>query len=502
MYRFRWFLFLLLLIPRASSAIELRWSSGASELTFASATRCTLVVQADSVEGSLPSEWRLLWVTDSCQVIQPVSLDSVAACQQDVAEVSSVGGPRDFAFVAGGWTPTGSWVFHLFYIRQNQYATFANTTKDLGHAVSNDLDQWTVLDTAAIKVRSGKFDSQHVWAPSIVQKGLTYYMFYTGVDDNGNQRTGVATSTDLRGWIPGNNSIFEASSPGNDWVDATPAGYGGQAQFRDPFVMQDPNVPGDWLMYFATVAKDYSPGMVVGLARSHGDFTAWSNAHPLWATLYPYPRVGHVPRDSAAIVESPHTFQRHGKWWLLYTVNGDSVYSVANPNSPTDTTTGDWSQTGPLQTLVPSSEGTTYNNWHATEYLEIPSIHDIHYLAAYEDVKVDIAYTQMGPANAPLLFTGQCPSFAGVGEVARTVSNPRLILTGVRPVRSRLGLRVELPAGTRVELALYDVLGRRVMTLVNGDLPAGTTNFTWDGRDKNGTLVGSGVYFASLTAAG
>ena len=28
--------------------------------------------------------------------------------------------PEDFAFVAGGWTPSGVWAFHLFYIRQNQ----------------------------------------------------------------------------------------------------------------------------------------------------------------------------------------------------------------------------------------------------------------------------------------------------------------------------------------------------------------------------------------------
>ena len=38
--------------------------------------------------------------------------------------------PKDFAFVPGGWTPSGSWTFHLFYIRQNQYLSDVNTTKN------------------------------------------------------------------------------------------------------------------------------------------------------------------------------------------------------------------------------------------------------------------------------------------------------------------------------------------------------------------------------------
>jgi hypothetical protein len=51
--RVHWYHFMLmfLLVPRFSSAIQLTWSGGASDLTFASATRCTLVVQADPKEG-------------------------------------------------------------------------------------------------------------------------------------------------------------------------------------------------------------------------------------------------------------------------------------------------------------------------------------------------------------------------------------------------------------------------------------------------------------------
>jgi flagellar hook assembly protein FlgD len=41
-----------------------------------------------------------------------------------------------------------------------------------------------------------------------------------------------------------------------------------------------------------------------------------------------------------------------------------------------------------------------------------------------------------------------------------------------------------------------------VRTLLDGAMPAGATLLQWDGRDDQGRLVSSGVYFARATAAG
>jgi hypothetical protein len=69
MHRVLFFTLLCLaLVSTAAQAIQLHWSSGAVNLTFTEATRCTLVVQADSAEVTLPAEWQLLWVADSTQV--------------------------------------------------------------------------------------------------------------------------------------------------------------------------------------------------------------------------------------------------------------------------------------------------------------------------------------------------------------------------------------------------------------------------------------------------
>jgi len=49
-----------------------------------------------------------------------------------------------------------------------------------------------------------------------------------------------------------------------------------------------------------------------------------------------------------------------------------------------------------------------------------------------------------------------------------------------------------------VTLAVYNVAGARVRTLVDGTRTPGRHDEVWDGRDSNGRLVGSGVYFYRL----
>jgi len=55
-------------------------------------------------------------------------------------------------------------------------------------------------------------------------------------------------------------------------------------------------------------------------------------------------------------------------------------------------------------------------------------------------------------------------------------------------------------AASRVELAVYNLLGQKVRTLVQARQPAGRYEVTWDGRDDTGREVGSGVYIYRLRA--
>jgi flagellar hook assembly protein FlgD len=54
---------------------------------------------------------------------------------------------------------------------------------------------------------------------------------------------------------------------------------------------------------------------------------------------------------------------------------------------------------------------------------------------------------------------------------------------------------------THAVLAIFDVAGRRVRTLVHARQTPGDHAVVWDGRDEAGREVGTGIYMYRLTAA-
>jgi pimeloyl-ACP methyl ester carboxylesterase len=63
-------------------------------------------------------------------------------------------------------------------------------------------------------------------------------------------------------------------------------------------------------------------------------------------------------------------------------------------------------------------------------------------------------------------------------------------------------IRFQVPqAGAQTELAVFDVRGRRVRTIVSEVLPRGEHARLWDGSDQSGRQVASGVYFYRLQVA-
>jgi len=70
------------------------------------------------------------------------------------------------------------------------------------------------------------------------------------------------------------------------------------------------------------------------------------------------------------------------------------------------------------------------------------------------------------------------------------------------PVKGQAQIEYSLKAPGEVKLAVYDVMGRLVRQVVNGKIPAGLHRVAWDGKDANGRLVSSGVYFMKLSSLG
>lgn len=412
--------------------------------------------------------------------------------------------PKDFAFARGFVDEsTNRYALHLFYIRRSLYAMPADANeKNIGHTWTTDFNTWhpNPTDTMALTVRPGKFDELHVWAPTIVQRGPTFHMLYTGVqkdlEGKNHQRIGLATSTDLNTWTPGNAPVF--TSPQVPWASKNPPTYDGQ-QLRDPFVMADPVNPGQWLMYFVAVDSLRYPQMAVGVARSLGDFSQWeADDQPLRGTQKNTSLATTIGPTVA--IESPHLFRRNGRWWLPYSVNGYNVFFETTASAdPTDTTVVNWTDPVYLRDVA-EGEPPPLQWWHATEYLRIGATE---YLVAWNDnaSSIDIMGV-FAPASAAVdSFLLSCPEVAGISHREGHADGVRLVVYPLRAGAREVGLRLELPSRMSVRLAVYDITGRRRSTLLDGELPAGATDVTWGGRDEGGARIANGMYFVRLTYA-
>jgi hypothetical protein len=97
-----------------------------------------------------------------------------------------------------------------------------------------------------------------------------------------------------------------------------------------------------------------------------------------------------------------------------------------------------------------------------------------------------------------------------IGQVAAGIDDPaaavprEFALHSARPnpFNPSTMIGFALPEAGRVDLAVYDVRGRLVRTLVEAELPAGEHTAFWDGRDARGVGSSSGVYIVKLTSAG
>ena len=63
-------------------------------------------------------------------------------------------------------------------------------------------------------------------------------------------------------------------------------------------------------------------------------------------------------------------------------------------------------------------------------------------------------------------------------------------------------MEYSLPQSSRVVISIYNVLGQEIKTLVNKDQDYGYHSVSWDGTDRLGKSVASGVYFTQMRSGG
>jgi hypothetical protein len=90
----------------------------------------------------------------------------------------------------------------------------------------------------------------------------------------------------------------------------------------------------------------------------------------------------------------------------------------------------------------------------------------------------------------------------GTGRPSDVQALPRVtaLLPNVpNPFNPTTRMSFSLATPGHVELAIYDVSGRRVRTVVEGHHDSGRYEHVWDGTDRSGARVSSGIYYMRLT---
>jgi hypothetical protein len=95
-------------------------------------------------------------------------------------------------------------------------------------------------------------------------------------------------------------------------------------------------------------------------------------------------------------------------------------------------------------------------------------------------------------ASQPGVETGETPDGMSDLQLYRPMPNPFAHTT-------RFAYSVPSGNGVAVDIAVYDLAGRRVKGLVSGTVDAGRHETSWDGRDEGGFRVNNGVYFIHST---
>jgi hypothetical protein len=68
------------------------------------------------------------------------------------------------------------------------------------------------------------------------------------------------------------------------------------------------------------------------------------------------------------------------------------------------------------------------------------------------------------------------------------------------PFNPSTRIEYSLARSSQVTLTIYNILGQRVVDIVNGNQAAGQYSVHWDGRNEGGGETATGVYFYRITA--
>jgi hypothetical protein len=151
--------------------------------------------------------------------------------------------------------------------------------------------------------------------------------------------------------------------------------------------------------------------------------------------------------------------------------------------------------------MPPGSGPVAYLNFKVYDQSVIPSFFSevsFLFLGAGDNAMYDSLGTQMDSSQIDYVNGG---IHLGATSVEPQRNRPKdfwLAQNYPNPFNAQTRIDFNLQSAGPVFLSVYDVLGRSVRTLIDGDLPAGRHSAGWDGCAEGGVSAASGVYFYRL----
>ncbi len=125
-----------------------------------------------------------------------------------------------------------------------------------------------------------------------------------------------------------------------------------------------------------------------------------------------------------------------------------------------------------------------------TEYLDATAVAGMTYRYA-------VAAYDKGDNESPP--SGEVMTLVEVAGSDRLPLSPALRQNYPNPFNALTTIEFEISENAAsVSLAIYNILGQRVVTLLDEPLGAGRYQITWDGTDRTGSRAASGIYFCRL----
>jgi hypothetical protein len=141
-------------------------------------------------------------------------------------------------------------------------------------------------------------------------------------------------------------------------------------------------------------------------------------------------------------------------------------------------------------------------NWTATSYLAIDQGPII---VMIENFRTQLLWNKFmaNPEIQPMLDAiGFVPDSTTDVQTQSDLSTINFTLNGnyPNPFNPTTTISFNIPAAQEINVTIYDILGREVKTLFNGEVTPGTINLSWDGKSNQNISAGSGVYIYKVVS--